>query len=97
MPNNAPAWEKKFREKIEKHIPKLDFEDNELGSVMLFLQETSGVNILLGEGVDKTVKVSLHVVDVTYEQALDLISQMHRFQYRLTENGLVFEKFTPAK
>ena len=97
MADNAPAWEKELRKKMGLRWPKLDFDDTELGSVMLFFKEVSGANISLDEGVDKTPKVGIHTADLTMQQNLNLICQMHRLQYRLTEKGLAVEKFKPAK
>ena len=94
---DAPAWKKKLREKIGRHIPKLDFNDTELGMVMDFLQEISGIKVSLSEGVDKTAKVNIHITDLRFEHALNLICQMHRLQYRLTEDGLVVQKLIPAE
>jgi hypothetical protein len=103
MAGDAPAWEKKLRTEIGKRIPKLDFDDTELSSVVYFLRETSGVNFrptgseLDAAGINKTTKINLHTADLTFEQNLNLICQMHRLQYRLTEKGPVIEKYKPAK
>jgi hypothetical protein len=69
--------------KLQQRIPKLDFDDTEFSSVIQFLREISGLNIApnylaldaagLGGGNSKTAKVSVHLADVTVEQALTLI------------------------
>ena len=74
--SNGSESDRATAAKLKQHIPKLDFEDTEFQAVITFLREMSNLNInpnwtaLEAAGIAKTAKVSLHLTDVTFENAL---------------------------
>jgi type IV pilus assembly protein PilQ len=78
-------------EAMEKHIPKddlvvgesryvgrrisLDFQQADISNVLRLIAEVSGFNIVIGEGVKS--KVTMKLVSVPWDQALDMILKMN--------------------
>ena len=76
---------------IEKHTPKddlvvgetryngrrisLDFQQADISNVLRLIAEVSGFNIVIGEGVKS--KVTMKLVSVPWDQALDMILKMN--------------------
>ncbi len=79
------------REAVEKHTPKddlvvgetryagrrisLDFQQADISNVLRLIAEVSGFNIVIGEGVKS--KVTMKLVSVPWDQALDMILKMN--------------------
>jgi type IV pilus assembly protein PilQ len=53
----------------------LDFQDADLDNVLRLMADVSGLNIIVGEGVKG--KVTVKLLNVPWDQALDLILQTH--------------------
>jgi len=53
----------------------LDFQDAELGSVLRLIADVSGLNMVVGESVK--AKVTLKLLNVPWDQALDLILKLN--------------------
>jgi type IV pilus assembly protein PilQ len=78
-------------EPVEKHTPKddlvvgetrymgrrisLDFQQADISNVLRLIAEVSGFNIVIGEGVKS--KVTMKLVSVPWDQALDMILKMN--------------------
>ncbi|HKE62617.1 MAG TPA: type IV pilus secretin PilQ [Nitrospira sp.] len=78
-------------EAVEKHTPKedlvlgetrysgrrisLDFQQADISNVLRLIAEVSGFNIVIGEGVKS--KVTMKLVSVPWDQALDMILKMN--------------------
>ena len=78
-------------ESVEKHTPKddlvvgetryvgrrisLDFQQADISNVLRLIAEVSGFNIVIGEGVKS--KVTMKLVSVPWDQALDMILKMN--------------------
>ena len=78
-------------EVVEKHTPKedlaigetryvgrrisLDFQQADISNVLRLIAEVSGFNIVIGEGVKS--KVTMKLVSVPWDQALDMILKMN--------------------
>ena len=78
-------------EAVEKHTPKedlvlgetryvgrrisLDFQQADISNVLRLIAEVSGFNIVIGEGVKS--KVTMKLVSVPWDQALDMIMKMN--------------------
>ncbi len=80
-----------------KHVT-LQVRDADIGSVLRLIGEASGFNIILGEGVKGNVTLSL--VDVPWDQALDVILNTMRLSAERSHNILrilTLENFTGEK
>lgn len=88
----APPVEKKPIEVVEKPVPEvppaeappgrrlsMDFKDAEIDNILRIIAEVSGLNIVAGEDVKG--KVTVRLINVPWEQALDVILKINNFGY----------------
>ncbi len=88
----APPVEKKPIEVVEKPAPEappaeappgrrlsMDFKDAEIDNILRIIAEVSGLNIVAGEDVKG--KVTVRLINVPWEQALDVILKINNFGY----------------
>ena len=74
-----PAADRVVQAKLRTRVQKLDFDRIELGDVIQFLRDVTGINIhvkwnsLADVGVKSATPVTLHLKDVTIEKVLRLI------------------------
>lgn len=66
-------------QKLRQKLPKLDFNDIDFENVVQFLRDVGNTNIdvnwqaLMAAGIEKTSKVNVHLMDVTFEKALRVV------------------------
>ncbi|MBU4305529.1 MAG: secretin and TonB N-terminal domain-containing protein [Candidatus Omnitrophica bacterium] len=70
--------------KEAKSLVSLNFKDTDMREVLAILAYKGGVNIVAGE--DVTVKVSVQLKDVPWEQALDVILKTYNYTYKKEGN-----------
>ena len=70
----------------DKPIKTVNFQNADVRSVINFLAEYSGVNIVAGPAVEGDVTLNLH--DVSWEQALDILCQTYGLQ-AVQEKGYI--------
>ncbi len=69
-----------------KPIKSVNFQNADIRSVVNFLAEYSGQNIVAGPAVEGDVTLNLH--DVTWEQALDILTKTYELK-AVRENGYI--------
>jgi type II secretory pathway component GspD/PulD (secretin)/Flp pilus assembly protein TadD len=85
--------EQKIRRTLDTKTISLDFTDTPLKAVVRFLQDVSGINIIVSPGVydeksEEDLMVTLQVEDIPLRQALDLILSMRELAFTVT-NGVL--------
>jgi len=74
---------------LKKQKISLDFKDADLKNVFRLLSEVSGFNIIVGENVKG--KITLKIDDIPWDEALDLILDMHGLGKIITHNIIRIE------
>ncbi len=69
-----------------ERLYSIEVREAEMGDVLRALAQQSGLNIIIGEGVDG--KVSLSFKDVPFKDALDMIIKAHGLMYSVQKNVL---------
>ncbi len=75
-------------EKNKKKRYTLVFRDAPLREVLMTLSRDKGINVVFDETVNSSTPVSLDVRDVTFDQAMKVLSQSYNFSYILDGNIL---------
>ncbi|MCF7840786.1 MAG: secretin and TonB N-terminal domain-containing protein, partial [Candidatus Marinimicrobia bacterium] len=79
---------KKAEDTAEKLVT-IHAEDAHLPSVLAILADRSGYNIVTGPAVNVQDKISLHLVDVPIEQAVNLVVRAAGLSYELVGNSFL--------
>ncbi len=84
--------EKKENPLLQKKV-FLAFFNVPFGKIVDFLSKTSGLSILLDEGVDASKPVTVSLGEVTLKQALDTICRIVGYYYTLEKGNVVHIKY----
>ncbi|GFO65180.1 tetratricopeptide repeat protein [Geomonas paludis] len=75
----------------------LKFKDAKLKDIFNILTQLSGINFVFDEGV-KDVNVSLHLENGSFQQAMELLTGMHKLEKKvLNESTIIIYPKTPDK
>ena len=75
-------------EGLERRVT-IDADDAFLPSILTILAEESGYNIVTGPGVNKEAKVSVHLKDVTIDEAMNLVVRAAGLSYEKIGNSFL--------
>ncbi|MBI3318315.1 MAG: secretin and TonB N-terminal domain-containing protein [Candidatus Omnitrophica bacterium] len=79
----------------ELSLISLDFKEAEIGTVLQAMARKAKINIVLGKEVAGFV--TIHLEDVTWEQALDVIVKTYGFAYEKDENVILVSTLEDLK
>lgn len=85
-----PATDKGYPEVSDKYTGKrisLDFQDADISSVLRLIADVSGLNMVVGENVK--AKVTLKLLNVPWDQALELILKLNQLG-QLREGNIIW-------
>ncbi len=80
---------------VELPFISLDFKDVEIQAVLQALARKGKVNIVTGKDVTGTI--TIHLTDVTWEQALDAVTKMSSFGYEKDGNVILVSTLEDLK
>jgi len=80
----AAAAQEQDAERISSRSITIDFKDADIKTVLRILSEKSGINIVAGKDVEGFITIRL--LDVDWEKALDIICKNYGFAYEREEN-----------
>lgn len=82
-------------EENKSGLVTMEFEDADMRDVIRVIALASGLNMVIGEGVEAKVTISLK--DVPWEKALDVILRTYNFSYKREENLIRIMTFEKVK
>jgi len=84
-----PAWETRYRSRLESQQVSLNFPKTPLSEVVGFLRDITGLNLTLAQGLDLEREVSLRLRQVPLTDALNLIAEQGGLRWSLI-HGTVY-------
>ena len=85
-----PFWVKNYRKILRERRVTLNFPDVPLQDVILFLQDITGLNFVIAQGVDATEKrISLRLKDIVLENALRIILEQTKLTYIFDRESII--------
>ncbi|MEK6531725.1 MAG: type IV pilus secretin PilQ [Deltaproteobacteria bacterium] len=86
VPCPSFSAEDSINRRTDERLYSIEVREADMGDVLRALAQQSGLNIILGEGVEG--KVSLSFKDVPFKDALDMIIKAHGLMYSVQSNVL---------
>jgi general secretion pathway protein D len=85
-----PYWVTNYKKILKERKVTLNFPDVPLKDVVLFLQEITGLNFVIGPGVDpEERKISLRLKDIVLENALKIILEQTKLTYVFDKESII--------
>jgi type II secretory pathway component GspD/PulD (secretin) len=87
---DEPFWVKNYKKILRERKVTLNFPDVPLQDVILFLQDITGLNFVIAQGVDATERrISLRLKDIVLENALKIILEQTKLSYIFDKESII--------
>lgn len=85
-----PFWVRNYKKILKERKVSLTFPDVPLKDVVIFLQDVTGLNFVIGQGIDpEEKKVSLRLKDIVLENALKIILDQTKLIYIFDKESII--------
>ena len=79
----------KLESDTDKPLVSIHAEDTHLPSILAILAEESGYNIVTGPSVSDEDQITIHLVDVNVEQAINLVVRAAGLSYEIVDGSIL--------
>ncbi len=87
---DEPFWVKNYKKILRERKITLNFPESPLQDVILFLQDITGLNFVIAQGIDATErKISLRLKDILIENALKIILEQTKLTYVFDRESII--------
>lgn len=88
-----PFWVRNYKKILRERKITINFPETPLQDVILFLQDITGLNFVIAQGVDATErKISIKLKDIVLENALKIILEQTKLTYIFDRESIIISE-----